>query len=42
MLNTDGGADGGVGAKKPYVASIALLIPGGEEACGSRYRVGKY
>ena len=30
MLDTDGGGDGGVGAEKPYVASIALLIPGGE------------
>lgn len=30
MLDTDGGPDGGVGAEKPYVASIALLIPGGD------------
>lgn len=30
MLDTDAGADGGVDAEKPYVANIALLIPGGD------------
>jgi hypothetical protein len=30
LLDTDAGADGGVDVEKPYVASIALLIPGGD------------